>query len=307
MKVIDKTQFQNEKGEIGLLERLQGTLKYGFSWYAELEAQKVVITQLDRALEKGFTLIRNLTLPGSEIVEPIILIGPPGVYVIYVTHLSGFYEARGDQWGTSNNGRFAPASINLMSRAARLAKALQVYIERQGITLPKPVEAALIASSPAMHIDSTRPIVRVVMSDAIKQFALSLLQAPPIMRAEFIHDLTDRIITPRPKSPSQQAEPTASPPTAQVEEQSPSRAQTIFRASEEAKPFNPSDLSFSFDETAAPPQQGMAVPQNLREPSPALPLRSAPKPPAKRVMGMTIPQLAILGLILLCWLCVMAA
>lgn len=306
MKVIDKTPLQNEKGEISLLERLQGTLKYGFSWYPELEAQKVIITQLDRALEKGFTLIRNLTLPGSEIIEPIILIGPPGVYVIYVTHLSGYYEAKGDQWGTSNNGRFTPASINLMSRAARLAKVLQVYIERQGISLPKPVEAVLIASSPAMHIDSTRPVVRVVMSDAIKQFAASLLQAPPVMRAEFIHDLADRIVTPRPKSSVQQPAP-AAPPQAESEPQSPSRAQAIFRASEEAKPFNPSDLSFAFDETAASPKQGMEVPQNLREPSPALPLGSAPKPPSKRVLGMTIPQLAILGFILLCWLCAMAA
>lgn len=307
MKVIDKTPFQNEKGEIGLLERLQGTLKYGFSWYPELEAQKVIVTQLDRALEKGFILIRNLTLPGSEIVEPIILIGPPGVYVIYVTHLSGFYEAKGDQWGTTNNGRFSPAPINLMSRVARLAKVLQVYLERQGISLPGPVEPVLIASSPAMHIESMRPAVRVVMSDAVKQFASSLLQARPLMRSEFVYDLADRIVTPRPKSAPQQPVPAAPTPSPQAEAQPSSRAQAIFRASEEVKPFDPSDMNFAFDETAAPPQPGMAVPQNLREPSPATPLRSATRPASKRVLGMTIPQLAVLGFILLCWLCAMAA
>ncbi len=89
MKIIDKTPFQTEKGEISLLNRLQGTLQHGFSWYPELEAQKIVIDQLNRVLEKGVVLIRNLTLPGSEIIEPIILIGQSGVYVIYVTHLRG--------------------------------------------------------------------------------------------------------------------------------------------------------------------------------------------------------------------------
>jgi hypothetical protein len=302
MKVIDKTPLQNEKGVIGPLERLQGTLKYGFSWYPELEAQKVVITQLDRALEKGFTLIRNLTLPGSEIIEPLILMGPPGVYVVYVTHLTGFYEAKGDQWNTVNNGRSTPASINLMGRAARLARVLQVYLDRQGISLPAPVEPVLMASSPAMHIESMRPAVRVVMSDAVKQFAASLLQARPVLRSEFIYDLAERIITPRPRTQAQAAAAPSSAP--QAENQSPSRAQAIFRASEEAKPFNPSDLSFAFDDTGAKPEQD--VPQNLREISPAKPLQSAPKPAPDRMLGMTVPQLAFLAAILICWLCGLA-
>jgi hypothetical protein len=300
MKVIDKTPLQNEKGEIGPLERLQGTLKYGFSWYPELEAQKIIIAQLDRALEKGFTLIRNLTLPGSEIVEPIILIGPPGVYVLYITHLSGFYEAKGDQWNTVNNGRSSPASINLMSRAARLARALQVYLDRQGISLSGPVEPVLIASSPAMHIDSMRPAVRVVMSDAIKQFAGSLLQARPLLRSELVYDLADRIITPRPKASHPQGA-VAAPP---AEGQSPSRAQAIFRASEEAQPFSASDLNFAFDESAAPSEQG--VQQSLRETSPAQPLPSSSRPAPNRVLGMTVPQLAFLAGILVCWLCGLA-
>src|SRR5215831_12709229 len=125
MKIIDKTPFQTEKGQISFLDRMQGTLKYGFSWFPELEAQKNIIAQLDRAFEKGFVLIRNLTLPGSEIVEPIILIGPGGVYVIYVTHLRGFFEAKGDQWNSISNGRARPAPINLMSRVARLGKVLE--------------------------------------------------------------------------------------------------------------------------------------------------------------------------------------
>lgn len=298
MKIIDKTPLQNEKGEIGLIERIQGTLKYGFSWYPELEAQKLVIAQLDRVLEKGFILIRNFTLPGVEIIEPIILIGPPGVHILHVTPLTGFYEAKGDQWNTVNNGRGTPAPINLMSRVARLARALQVYLERQGLSVPGPVEPVLMASSPAMHIDSMRPAVRVVMSDAVKQFAGSLLQARPVLQTEFIHELADRIINPRPKGAPQ---PTSQAPSS-VAQPAPSRAQAIFRASEEAAPLNPNDLGFAFEEASA---QSL-VPPGRRETSPAKPLPPR-KNSARRVLGMTVPQLAILAGIFLCWICAMAA
>jgi hypothetical protein len=299
MKVIDKTPLQDAKGQIGLLQRVQGTLKYGFSWYGELEAQKVIIAQLERALEKGFALIRNLTLPGSEIIEPIILIGPPGVYVIYVTHLSGFYEAKGDQWNTVNNGRSTPASINLMSRARGLARALQVYVDRQGISLAGPVEPVLMTTSPAMHIDSIRPAVRVVMSDAVKQFAASLLQAQPLLRSEFVYDLADRLVTPRPRSapiPNAPIDASAAP---QVQDQAPSRAQAIFQAAQEVKPFNPSDMSFAFDENAAQSENNLA--QNLRESSPS---QQLPQPKQKR--GLRSTQWLFLGGMLLIECCVLA-
>ncbi len=302
MKVIDKTPLQNEKGEIGLLERLQGTLKYGFSWYSDLQAQKAIVTQLDRALEKGYALIRNLTLPGSEIIEPLILIGPPGVYIIYVTGLSGFYEAKGDQWNVVNNGRSSAAPINLMTRAARLARVMQVYLDRQGISLPTTVEPVLIASSPAMHIDSTRPAVRVVMSDAVKQFAASLLQARPLIRSDLVYDMADRIVTPRPKSagPALDVAAPGLPGTPGPAAQSQSRAQTIFQASQEAQPFNPSDLSFAFDENAAP--SNASVPQNLREPNPSVALPQS----AKRSGGLSMMQIIVLGVMGVVECCVLA-
>ncbi len=276
MKVIDKTPLQNEKGEIGPLQRLQGTLEYGLSWYAEMEAQKTVVAQLDQVLEKGFTLIRNVTLGKSTIIEPLILLGPPGVYVLYVTPRSGLYEAKGDQWNVIKSGHSYPASVNLMSRVARLARAVQVFLERQGVTLPGPVEPVLVASSPAMHIDSLRPMVRVVLSDAVRQFAGSLLQARPVLKAEVVYDLADRIITPRPKAPAPEPETPVTTPEyippglrdqLEQHEEAPSRARAIFHAAEEAKPFDPADLDFAFDENAV--NEANEVPPDLKEPSPS--------------------------------------
>jgi hypothetical protein len=297
MKIIDKTPLQDENGNIGLIPRIQGTLKYGLSWYAELEAQKAVIAQLDRSLEKGFVLIRNFTLPNSEIVIPLILIGSGSVSVIYVTPAKGHFEAKGDQWNTiNNNGSPVPAKRNLVGLVAKLTRAFQKYLDIKKINLPAPPEPVLIASDPGAQIESLRPIARVVRSDAVKQFANSLLQARPVMRTNVILDIADRIIDPRPRDELETA------PLEDEEEKPASRAQAIFNASDPSKAFDPNDLGFAFEEES----DSQGVPQHLREPNPALPLRHpVPAAPAKKkVLGMTNTQIAMLAFMLVIQCCI---
>lgn len=211
MKLIDRTPFLGPDGRIPLLDRLRGTLQFGFNWYPELEAQRVVLARLQKHLDK-FTLIRNLTLGRSGITIPFILIGPPGVYVLYVTHLKGVYQARGDAWGQLNGERFQPSSTNLLTRTARMGRAVSVFLQRQGLEVGT-VETALLAADPGMQIESVRPIVRVVMSDGIERFAQSLAQARPTLTIEKVHQLTDRLLEPLPPaSVARTPQPSAPPP-----------------------------------------------------------------------------------------------
>jgi hypothetical protein len=294
MKIIDKTPFQNEKGEISLWGRIQGTLEFGFDWYAEQMAQKTVIAQLERVLEKGFVLIRNLPLPDINVAIPLILIGPPGIFVIQVTPLRGIYEAKGDQWNIVSGERIIPARINLLTRTIRMARAVQIFLQKQGLTLPVPVEPVLIAANPGLHIDSLRPIVRVVMSDAIKQFALSLTQGRAVLRPDAITLFSERLIEPRPPKPEEETPPSS--------DQAVSRARAIFNAAEEITPpaAEENDLSFAFQEE----QPTSEAPPFLRESSPARPLPAAAKPRPRRFMGMTPAQLAFLAAMLLIEVCV---
>src|SRR5919108_4617693 len=118
MKIIDKTPLVNEKGELGPAQRFQGMLKYGFNWPTELQAQKAIVTFFDRHLEKGYTLIRNMTLGSSGITVPMILMGPAGIFVIHVTYLRGRYEARGNSWNEESGNGFRPASVNLIQQTS---------------------------------------------------------------------------------------------------------------------------------------------------------------------------------------------
>ncbi len=303
MRVIDKTPFQADNGETNLLQRLQGVLRYGSSWGAELEAQKQIILQLSGVLEEGFTLIRNLTLAGSRIIEPLILIGPAGIIVMRVTRLRGFYQAKGDQWNEIKDGIAIPASVNLLGRVTRLARAVQLFLERQGVVLPRPVEPILIASGPAINIVSLRPIARVVLSDAVRQFGVSLQQARPVLSSELVHEVVDHLVNPRPEGALSEPRPQAvtdeapAPETPASETPTPqSRARAIFRAAEEAKPFDPSDVTFALEEDS---QAG--APGNFREPSATQPVRhrrpaGALRPGQRIVLGvMLLLECIILG------------
>ena len=291
MKIIDKTSQQDANGNIGIVSRIRGTLKYGLSWSAELEAQKTVISQLERLLEKGFVLIRNFTLPNSEIVIPIILIGAGGVWVIYVTHVKGNFEAKGDQWNIVNNdGKALPAGINYISRAAQLATVFQKFLKIQKVEMPSPVDPVLIAADPGAQIDSVRPMVRVVRSDAIKQFASSLLQTRPVWRTDFIHELADRIIDPT--------------PIEELRTLSPSPAQGASRSSALAQPaeqgFNANELGFAFEEGEAQP----AAPDAVSADVPHLPA-ARPAPAKKKFLGLQDTQIVLLAGMLIVEFCVL--
>lgn len=289
MKIIDKTSQQDANGNINIVARVQGTLKYGLSWFSELEAQKSVISQLERSLERGFVLIRNFTLPNSEIVIPIVLIGAGGVWVIYVTSVKGSFEAKGDQWNTVNSdGKGLPASINYLTRVAQLGTVFQKFLKIQKVDMPNPVEPVLIASDPGAQIDAVRPMVRVVRSDAIKQFASTLLQARPVWRTEFIHDIADRIIDP---TPPEELKPLTPAPVGQA------RAQ----ASDQANAFNASDLGFAFEENPEQPELQDVAEENVARPQP----RPTQAPPKKRFWGLGDTQIILLAGMMLVEFCIL--
>ena len=302
MKIIDKTPLLNEKGELGIVQRFQGMLKFGFGWPSELEAQKAIVTFFDRQLEKGYTLIRNMPLGASGIVVPLILLGPAGIYVIHVTYLRGRYEARGDTWNEESGDGYKPAGINLIQRTLRMANAVRAFIERQGVKLPVKIEPVLISGNPGLHIESVRPAVRVMMIDGIKSFVTGLSTGTPVLRAEAVHEFTERIVNPRP--PKKEAAPGM---RATMEEktqppQNVSRARAIFDASDEVKPFNPTDFDFEMvDEEAA--MESMTP--SIEESSPAQPL-----PPrvqqTRNILGMTQLQLVIIAALAIALLCLLA-
>lgn len=202
MKIINRTPFYNEKGEISIVDRAKAVLQFGKSWVDEVEAQTAILPFFEKTLGNSFTLLRNIELPEVGINIPFILVGPPGVWVIYVTAIKGTYRARGEEWGTISGDMFKPLKPNLLTRVEQMGRAVQRYLERKGFTNLPPLEAVLLCADPAVHVDSQRPIVRIVMRDALERFLTTLAQMPAALDRQTIQKIVDWILNP----PKEEAE-----------------------------------------------------------------------------------------------------
>jgi hypothetical protein len=197
MIIKDHSSFVDEKGEIPLVERVRGTLRYGSSWYSDIQAQETVISRMQSALDDEYTLLRNLSIPGLDVTIPIVLSGPPGIQVIYTSALKGIYQAKGEQWRVmnTNSRRFREAKPNLINRILLLTQALTRHLERNNFQNML-VEPVLIMTDPGIHVDTKNPAVRIVMVDALERYIASHAQTPGIISAENNLKIIDLLSSP---------------------------------------------------------------------------------------------------------------
>jgi hypothetical protein len=245
MKLIDRTPYLSKNGEISFINQILATLKYGSAWYPEIKAQQIVVDILNRNLSKGYTLLRNITLPGSNVNIPLILVGPADVQVIVVTHIKGTYQAKDDTWGEFEGEKIRTPRSNLLVLTSRMARAVQYYLTKQGLKLSS-VDGVLIASDPGMHIESVRPIIRVVMSDAIEHFVASINQASSTISASTAQTIITLLT--EPQSIQSSAPAKAQPPIYGEQKAQPGESSAPAPELSEVLPWSGENLGFEFKE-----------------------------------------------------------
>jgi hypothetical protein len=250
MKIIDTTPFKGPDGQISAVDRVRAIAKYGSGWYSDVQAQDATAALLGRQLDRTYTLLVNPLLPGTDVFMPLVLVGPPGVYLIYVTNERGVFRAKGDEWGSLDGERFTPAKVNLLTRTARLAQALQKFLEKQGI--PLAVEPVLMAMNPGTHIDSVRPLIRVVMSDAVERFAIGVTQASRTLSLETAAAIVDRIQKPRSTQKAAPAGDSAVTPVYTPQGYGDASAASAPAQPGEPAPLDADSLGFAFNDEVEP-------------------------------------------------------
>ncbi len=287
MKIIDQTPLYNENGEISMVDRAKAMMQFGPGWFKEMDAQKSIIGIFEKVLDKNFTLLRNVTPAELEARIPFILVGPTGVYVMYVTPLKGMFRARGDEWGSVVGNTYKPEKPNLLTRTQRMAQAIQVFLQRQGYPEITSVEAILLCSDPSVTVDSLRPIIRVVMSDALERLAVSIAQARVILSPESAYNIVKRILNP--VSSAAQEQPVEAPPA-----EMPAPAST--------EPVDPYVPNFALPGAKIPQEADVSSPLPYEEPADA----SAAVAPARSRKKITRKQWVFLIVLFVIWLIIMA-
>jgi len=202
MRVIDHSPEPAKGSYFSKLQyRIQQISKYGLSWNSDQKSQEIVVDQLAKVLNNRFILIRNLLLSGFDFPIPIILVGPPGLFVIYPTAIKGIFRAKNEIWATMNSRKhkYEAANPNLITRTLEMVKSVEAHLIKLGYTMAQ-IQGVVLLTNPGTHVDSTRPPVRFVLADGIENYIAGLMQSHTNLSGDEVQSLVD-LLTQSPPLP----------------------------------------------------------------------------------------------------------
>ncbi len=197
MKIIDcNAVTENVRSPNSLTDWL-ATLKVGRGASQDIEAQTTVINIFQRVMDHKYYLIQNVSLQGLEMPIPMLLIGPTGIWVIYPSGLRGVFRARGDSWEKIDDRHqsYAPTGENLLTRTSVMSTAVESQLTAYGIQ-DFQIEPILVFTNPGIHVEATRPIIRVVLVDALERFAAGVVQGRILYDTEQVQQIVDVFVSP---------------------------------------------------------------------------------------------------------------
>lgn len=193
MKIIEIGQPKAAEGRFSNVNRSLGNLIPSQAKTAQT-AQETVITLFKKILDNRFFLLQGVHFQAFEGLTPLVLIGPPGIWVIEASPVSGIFRASGGSWEEMDAKAriFRPAKPNLPARTVAAAKSLETFLAAARES-PAPVEAVVVFTHPGAHLELQQPITRLIQADAMGRFAAGLLKSPIVLEKEVIQALADRL------------------------------------------------------------------------------------------------------------------
>jgi len=209
MIIKDLTEFQSSEGKVTFTGKISAILKYGFSWRKERENQENIIRVIEDIIGNECILLRSVKLPNEEKLIPLVLISPSGLTVLNPKNLTGTFQAKDDTWREMDRvGDLVSVEPNPIRETLSYTRAIQKYFEEHNLK-DIPFESVLAFNSTAIHVDSRDSAVRVLLSDAIKNFAHQVEAYSPNLSRQEKKRCAQLLIKPR--------SPSYSPPSPQRE------------------------------------------------------------------------------------------
>lgn len=202
MQIIDYSPLRNEGGSMSIPDLLRGIWQYDLSWYRDLKAQEILLANLRKHFGNEFYLVRSLTWPGIGFPIPMVLIGPPGVQIIYPSALKGVYRLKHHQLAVldDRSRRYKLTHPNLIARLLAMTEAIVEHLSR--LQLPQDlVKPVFYMFQPGVHVDVEDPAVRLVRPDAVDHFITGLLQEEPVLDEHQIEQIVKTLSKPPEEEP----------------------------------------------------------------------------------------------------------
>lgn len=192
MKVIDHQETDESSASASALDNVLSSLRLGRDLDQESQAQDWVIDTLADILDHSYVMLRNVSLEGLDVTIPLILVGPPGIWVIHPSPQRGVFRVKGDSWEQMDDRQqqYKPVLPNMIARTRLMAKAVDAYLKSKDYPAIE-IEPVLIFTDPGTHVEAVRPDVRVVMADGLERFCVGMLQSSSQFEREVVQRVAD--------------------------------------------------------------------------------------------------------------------
>jgi len=131
----------------------------------------------------------------------------------------GVFRAREATWVEMNRRtqKYEEGRENLLEQTNRYAQMMVDYLSQNGAPVTE-VQPLLVLANPGAHVESSRPIVRILPIDALDRYIAALVQGEVVLAVDAVQVLVEQLSTPPaeplPEEPEvvEQPKPKKSPP-----------------------------------------------------------------------------------------------
>lgn len=191
MKLIDFTKKAAKENPLDdSLEQIREKLP--FLGKSSAQIQQMILARFQRGLDNRFMMVQNFTPEGQTRPISFILIGPPGVAAFNLNLDKGVYRIKEETWQELNKStrKYSLARVNLVKQTQILAQTVSGVLTLKGQTVAE-VMPILLFADPGVHVDQTRPAIRVVLADGIDRLIASFMQSGETLNPVEVKAISD--------------------------------------------------------------------------------------------------------------------
>jgi hypothetical protein len=147
------------------------------------EGEEKVLQTLVQALDGQWHVFQNINLPGYNKGDlDLVMVGPPGVWVLEVKNFNGRYRNVGQHWQYKDGKSWRSASNNPSKQAYNNALRLANFLQADGLKVF--VNTAVVWANPESPLVVENPSVAVWRSDRLADELGNIWQGEKLSEAE---------------------------------------------------------------------------------------------------------------------------
>lgn len=136
----------------------------------------------DGVLDNSYAALRNVELPNAHASIDMIVVGPPGIWALYVETDPGQYKVQGDifyAWD-SQSGGYVALSPNPLEPLLYNEAQLRGWLNAAGLP-PECAHSAILFTDPETRAEASSGLVRLIGPHDIESLPMEIARQPAIL------------------------------------------------------------------------------------------------------------------------------